>query len=572
MINKYTKIKYLSGVLSDERRYQLLIIFILSILSLILEIISIGLVVPFLSFILVPEKILEKIELYIVLDINISENLELITVVFAITFIIVSILSSTLRYFLMAKQTNTSFAIGSDLATRIYEVQLNKDYIYHTNLNSSQMVATILTKTQDVVNQVINPIIVLASSTFLLLGILAFLVVLQPFVAITMFVTLLLTYLAISVRVRSKLQKSGIAVSELRTKTTQNIIEGFKGIRDIILTHSAKKNVDKFSILDSNMRSSSAEIVRLSQAPRYFVEAAAIGAMIACAIYLSTMQDEVLIIPQIASFALALQKMLPLVQHCYQSVSNLQGGEAILDDVIGACDVTEKSESTRYNVGRYQTIDFQTQLKLVDLTFKYATSSRLIFENVNLDLESGEHLAIIGGSGAGKSTLIDCITGLLPSTSGKILIDGVELSRHNVRSWQNLIAYVPQTIFFVDDTVARNVSLFSEDHEVDLDLITKILDIVCFNLGTGAENRSDIRVGENGELLSGGQRQRLAIARALYANPKLLILDESTSGLDQKTEALIMQNLIRSYPDLTIISVTHKDSIIEYADKVLMLS
>ena len=192
---------------------------------------------------------------------------------------------------------------------------------------------------------------------------------------------------------------------------------------------------------------------------------------------------------------------------------------------------------------------------------------------MNLEIKLKSKIGVVGETGKGKSTLIDLLMGLLKPTNGTILLDDIELDDSLIESWQNKLAHVPQNIFLINDTIRKNVAFGIQDEDIDENKLEKSLKIACLDYFIN-ETKSgvDTELGENGINISGGQKQRIGIARALYKSKDILIFDEATSALDYKTEQKIMSNIFNNYPDITLISISHRVETFKNFDEIINLN
>ena len=211
------------------------------------------------------------------------------------------------------------------------------------------------------------------------------------------------------------------------------------------------------------------------------------------------------------------------------------------------------------------------EVRFASVSFKYKNADRLALNDVSLAFERNKFYGIVGPSGAGKSTLVDLLLGLFEPTSGQVLIDGKPLNGFSQHSWFHKIGYVPQTPFISNDTIRRNVAFGVADGNINDEQVWQSLELagladVCRNL----PGRLETAMGDRGIRLSGGQRQRLAIARAFYDKPRLLVLDEATSALDVLTEREIQETIGRLVGQTTVVAIAHRLSTIEMSDSLFL--
>ena len=213
------------------------------------------------------------------------------------------------------------------------------------------------------------------------------------------------------------------------------------------------------------------------------------------------------------------------------------GKEIILNDI-------KKINSDEINLQKTFTenkINYKDSIKIQNLSFKYNDNEKFVLRDINLQINFGEKIAIIGTSGSGKSTLVNILTGLLQPTSGNISVDNNPIFK-NLKNWQSIISYIPQNIYLIDDTVEKNITFSTDEEDVNkiwLDEVLKLSNIYddIYKL----KDKTKTLVGNRGIRFSGGQKQRIAIARALYKKPQILIMDEPTSGLDKQTEQTLLK-------------------------------
>ena len=307
-----------------------------------------------------------------------------------------------------------------------------------------------------------------------------------------------------------------------------------------------------------------------SNGPRYLVEPLAFGGLVAIVLIRAVQGrgfSEVL--PVLGVMALAGYRLIPTLQLLYGQVAQLTTTTHALEEIY---DEFVSAENGGFWAGetfiRAAPLRWERTITLENVTFAYPGSSKPVLDDVSLTIRKNSSVAFVGRTGCGKSTLLDLILGLHRPTSGRVMVDGEELTPAALRSWQAGIGYVPQDIFLIDDTVAANIALGVPENEMDQGRLrevceaAQILRLVDHELPEGFKTV----VGERGARLSGGQRQRIGLARALYHRPQLLILDEATSALDQNTEADLMQALEPLKGSLTILIVAHRTSTIERCD------
>ena len=216
---------------------------------------------------------------------------------------------------------------------------------------------------------------------------------------------------------------------------------------------------------------------------------------------------------------------------------------------------------------------WHSAITLCDVSYRYPDALRPALECISLVIPKNTSVGVIGPTGSGKSTFVDLLLGLYQPTTGEILIDGQLLTPAVVPSWQASIGYVPQDIFLIDDTIARNIAFGLPDEKIDRARLreacamAQILDFIEAELRDGF----DTNIGERGVRLSGGQRQRIGLARALYHRPSLLLLDEATSALDVATEAKLLEALYSLAGKLTMVVAAHRLSAVANCDQVIDL-
>ncbi|WP_193105272.1 ABC transporter ATP-binding protein [Brachybacterium sp. FME24] len=313
-----------------------------------------------------------------------------------------------------------------------------------------------------------------------------------------------------------------------------------------------------------------------NQMPRFVLDAGLVGGFVVVggAGYLGGLPDNGpgAAMTSVALFAVAGFRLVPSLTRLQATQNRILTNAAFADYII------DDIEFAKSSVERQDAPDSATlasglhDIVLEDVTFTYPSREEPAVQGVSLRIPAGSSVAFVGTSGAGKSTLVDLLLGLLTPSSGRILVDGTDITTV-LRQWRSTVGYVPQEVALFDVTVGENVALTWDPADVDEERVkaalsgAQMLDVIENRPG-GAQGR----LGERGMTLSGGQRQRMGIARGLYGEPSVLVLDEATSALDTKTEAAVSAAITGLGGDVTTITIAHRLATIQHCDIVFYMS
>lgn len=555
--------------ISHLRKKQFFFLLILTLLTSFAEVLSLSSLMPFIGAISEPDKIFDSSYLSPFINFfDIKTSNELI-VPLAILFGTAAIFAGGLRLFLLWFSISLSNSTGADINQKIYTAMLYKNYEYHINKSSSEIIATITQKVGAATTILIS-FFNLFAGIFIGLSILLTLFILDPLISSIAVASFVTAYLIIAAFTSKKLSLNSQIIASKQTSVVRSLQEGLGAIRDIIIDASQKIYISLYKDSVIALKTANTQNTFMNQAPRFAVESVAMVLFAVLIIFLNLNNENILsLFPILAVVALGAQRLLPIMQQIYGNWAALKGNIYALQDVILL--LNEKA-SLVVESDDLKTIKLKKYIQLDNLSYKYPGGAFNTLQNINLKIFQGDRIGIIGETGSGKSTLLDIIMGLLEPTSGALLIDEHKLNLKNAKLWQKNIAHVPQKIFISDSTIIENIAFGVYPHEIDHEKV--ILAAKQANIHDFISNRPNAYnelVGESGIRLSGGQLQRLGIARALYKNASIIIFDEATSSLDSETEEGIIQTINSLSKDLTIIMVAHRVSTLKNCSKLVEL-
>jgi ATP-binding cassette, subfamily B, bacterial PglK len=562
------------GHLSARRHKQFYLLLVLMIVASFSEVVSIGAILPFIGVLTAPENIYQHHLMQPVVQYLELSSAKQLMLPLTITFMLSALFAGSVRLVLLYVTTRLSFAAGADLSINIYSRTLYQDYSVHVERNSSEVINGIITKTNIVIGGVINPLLILFSSIFLLTGILVALLVIDTLVALTASVGFGFLYWAIILFTHQQLKENSKCIASQSTQMIKSLQEGLGGIRDVLINGSQQFYCQLYKKADLPLRRASGNNVFISSSPRFAMEAIGM-AMIASLAYILTQQESGLItaIPVLGALALGAQRLLPALQQAYSAYSTLNASKTSFEDVL---ELLDQPLPLYANQSISSMSTFKKEIQLNNLSFRYAAdrteNTPCVLKNINLKLSKGSRIGFMGETGSGKSTLLDIIMGLLPPTEGHLIIDGQPITNENRRAWQSQISHVPQNIYLSDSSIIENIAFGVPKVEINHQQVEKAAkQAQISDLIESWQDGYQTFVGERGIRLSGGQRQRIGIARALYKQANVLIFDEATSSLDNDTEQAVMRAIETLGRDLTILIIAHRLTTLKGCDQIVKL-
>lgn len=462
------------------------------------------------------------------------------------------------------------FSIGFELSKAIYSSVLHQPYSYHLDHNSAQFISA-LQKVQLVIATAVLPSVQCITSLFVGTGILIALILVDPVIAISTAVGFAIIYAAVSVVTRTRVRSNSRIIADLQTSRIKLIQESLGGIRDVIIERAQPIFLKLFADEDKQLRRRQAINQFVAMAPRFVMEAGSVVVIALVAMIVANRPGGVVAaLPILAAFGLGAQRLLPLAQQIYSSFTLLAGSQGSLADILKILRGAGQPELESGTVVPH--VRFERNITLRGVSFSYGSDEDPALHSIDLVINRGSCVGLVGPTGSGKSTLVDVIMGLLRPSGGLMEIDGVVLDDAATIGWQSHIAHVPQAIYLADTSVSQNIAFGCLQDEIDHELVREVvrrarLDVVVRGLPEGLNSL----VGEKGVRLSGGQRQRIGIARALYQRADVLVLDEATSALDEETEASVMGSIAELKEDLTVIIVAHRLSTLKMCDMIVRL-
>lgn len=555
-------LKQLWRVLDTYIRLKLVIAIFLMVASALMELISIGLIVPFIGALQDMDGIRGR---WPVVFEFINKPGQDIRVTFLILFLAGVFISTITRMYSLWYSSNLSYKIGSVVTCNLYENIINKPYKYFIENSSSEIIGLISKKSNNISHNTIFPIMVLLSSFIMVLVVTSVIMIINPIITTVVLIIMVSMQYSVIRLVKFNITKIGITISKITPENIKILQETFLAIRNIKLDKLTGYYSDLFRKNEDRLTTSQVNLHLIGNLPKYILETIALFGFSISVLYFSNSYTLDKIIPVMGAIALALQKLLPLFQQSYASWVSIKGNQEALREIVEV--ITDVNPSYVNNMK----INFNNRIEIVEGAFKYETGGKKIdiLDKVNLTIYRGSRVAIIGETGSGKSTLIDVLMGLIELTGGRTLIDGknVPLSSNE---WQKNIAHVPQRIYLSNESIISNIAFGQKKEHINIERAVNCAKICELEgLVSKHELKTDLRIGEMGGKLSGGQRQRVGIARALYKNANILILDEATNALDEQTEKKVLDNIISNYKNLTIIIVTHNKNILNYCDRII---
>ena len=568
-ISAISILKKISSHVDGKRKRDVKFVLFLSILSSLAESISIAMLIPFISFFVNPDNYLFNNLLKNFFDFfNIINQKDILFTV-SLIFVFIVLLSSfvKLKYIKSSNALTDNFT--SDFRIKIFKFLINQDFSYYFKHGSNEIMSNLAQKTGSFTTIIFASINII-NSILISLAVVVVLIVNEPFYTPLIIFSIILFFFIIFKIKSATVLKKGQSVN-LNQNFMIEIFQNTVGyLPEIIIYNLRKFFLNTLSKLSKETATSSSDVRTIAMSPRIYLETFVIVFVI-LVVYFSNFSERSIEtnISYLAILAFGTQKCLPLINSVYNLSINFKNATPTVNSFLKILDsgITNEVEDHEYTP-----LNFEKKIKLENISFQYNKNLPNILNKFSLDIIKGEKIIIKGQTGSGKSTLVNIISGLLDPSEGQIYIDGTLINSENLKNWQKNVAIVPQTVFLNDSTVLENIAIALDVSSIDLEKAktsAKLAQIDSFI--DSLPGKYNEKVGERGVRLSGGQRQRMGIARALYRDAKIIILDEPTNALDIETEKLVMNSISKLNRDITLIMISHSDTSLKYFDKIIDL-
>lgn len=503
-------------------------------------------------------------------------------------------LKSFLSWWMQVSAFTFGYRAQAVLTDRLMQAYLGAPYPFHLRNNSAQIQQNVITETRRFSNGVLIPFLQFSSNLFITAS-LGIMLCLTNIVAIVVILGAALPLILLFGLIKNRLSDWGQRISETETEILRLVNHSLGGIKETKVIGCEPYFEEKIRHQANTYAKTLSKFFAYTLAPRSMVEALLIIFLVGCVVIFLLMGQSIQsLLPVLSVFALASIRMIPALTNLTNTLSTLKSSTFTIEKLYGELKQLESgSEQQKYSrkslsrqnrsvdysgsfalaqAAKSARFRFTQKIDLVDISYRYPNTATKALDALSLSIPKNQSIALIGKSGAGKTTLVDVVLGLLTPQRGDIRVDDQSVYR-SLRHWQDLIGYIPQSIFLIDDTIERNVAFGVPIDQIDADRLWEAIQAAQLtDLIESLPKGLDTMVGERGVLLSGGQRQRIGIARALYHGREILVLDEATSALDNETETLVTDAIRALSGQKTLIIIAHRLSTIEHCDRVYELS
>ena len=559
-------LKNFFSILEFKVQKNLIFLFILKIISGLFDMIAIASLAPII-LILTDNKFVDNNNYAI----NAKEFLNIDNQGFVILIITASatliFLNILIRFISLWADQFMSTKVQYSLSNKIYNYYLSMPYLYYIENSTNDIIDKIAIRTSAGSHAFIYSVLTILGSIFTLVFIVVLLAFVNIKITIISFLIISFFYIFVYLKVKKKINDYGKFLPENSKNIMRLLTQSLRSIKEIIIFKSHNFYSGKFDKLTNEYRENGITWVILNSLPRNIIEFLAYGLFFSFLIYFTIYEfdtSELLLI--LALFAASFQRLLPAFQNLFTGYNNFKVAahsfDAIFDDL--------KKEKIFKNENYYvvEKIEVNDQIIFKNIKFKYDKNLDNVVDIEKLEFNKNKFIGITGLSGSGKTTFINIFCGLLKPDFGEIYVDKKKIEFKNYEGIKENISYISQTPFLANDTIFNNIALGEVEANIDHDRIKECCKIVGINshIENNLKLKYDTRVGEDGVTLSGGQRQRICLARALYKNKNILVFDEATNSLDEKSEIEIINKLQMYLKDKIIIFVTHRSKTLKYFD------
>jgi ABC-type multidrug transport system fused ATPase/permease subunit len=469
--------------------------------------------------------------------------------------------------------TRLSWRISTELKSTLFREYLCRPYLFHATTHSAVLFNNIIFKTSHVTNSILQNGFNFVTNAITALFIILSVVVFKPTLGAAIVLALACGYIAIYLLMRNRLLRAGQVQAHFSAEQTKVVNESLGAIKEILVLRIQNFFRDRFEQSSHAFARAATHTQIVGQSPKQIMESVAVIGLVVVALTAGGREDGVgPWLGQLTFLGFAAYRLLPALQQAFTAVVGIRANQAGFLTIAPDLRIGHEKVRVDNPTDRRWRERPRQEIRLDDVSFRYQPDRPAAALGLSLRIPARAAVGFIGANGSGKTTLVDLIAGLLPPAGGRIEVDGIIIDDANRASWQSRIAYVPQAIFLMDTTIAQNVALGVSDEAIDRGRLLAAAKLAQLDEFVATlPNGYDHLLGERGMRLSGGQRQRIGIARALYTDASVLILDEATNALDGLTEQELVATLLRLRGSYTIILIAHRLSTVRACDLIFEL-
>jgi ABC-type multidrug transport system fused ATPase/permease subunit len=554
--------KKFEAILDRKQKRDVIVLLALMMIGVILETLGVSLVVPVLALISNPTTVSHHP--YFQRILGFSGNIESVGMISAAMGLLVVAYAFKVVFlaFLAWRQAVFIYGLDADLSERLFRGYLFQPYTFHMQRNSALLIRHATGEVSQFTTGV-SAACTLLTELLILTSIAVLLLWTEPLGASVVVFTLGASGIAFHMFARNKIRQWGEGRQFHEVQRLKWLQQGLGGVKDVKVFGREIEFVKEYSTHLNESAKIGRNLNLLQALPRLWLELMAVSglAMLVVTMLFQNKPTEYLV-PTLGLFAAAAFRLMPSVSRLLGGLQTLSFNMPVIDTLYNER-IFLIEPNTKIN---RLTFNFTKTIRLLDVVFYYPQIEVPQLDGINISINKGAVVGIIGSSGAGKSTLIDLLLGLLRPSSGRVLVDELDI-QSNLRGWQEKIGYVPQTIYLTDDSIRRNIAFGIAEEEISDEKVKAAIELAQLaDFIASIPDGEQTIIGERGVRLSGGQRQRIGIARALYHNPELLILDEASSALDLHTEGEVMQAVLSLRGKKTVMIVAHRLSTVATCD------
>jgi ATP-binding cassette subfamily C protein len=550
-------------LLDRQDRRDFIGFLILLFISGMLSVLGIGAIIPFITLLVKPEYVQQSF-------LHAFGYKQAVAV--CVFLLIFSFWAKNIFAFIIIKwQSRFLGRLVAKIQEKLFDYYIHAPYAYHLKRSSPKLINNVNVEIPNFYINVVGQVGVFLNESITTILVTLVLLIINPIFSISVIGFIFIAAYLFMRSLQYKMKNLGISRSQSDVGLMQCVIQGLGGIKETKIYKKEFFFIERAHVFIKNVARVSAFNNMFQQSPRLFIEVISVTVvllMMLVFIMRGYSGSEMLVL--VSVFGIASAQLLPSVTRLINAFTYIRYGSVSLDKIYQEFLIYDQLEKD-FSEQLLPPLNFKEAISLKDIYFNY--DHKTVLNKVNLSIYKGQKVAFVGCSGAGKTTLVDIILGLLIPSRGQILVDGTLVDAKNLAQWQQHFGYIPQMIYLYDCSLRENIAFGVALEEIDDAQVWRCLEVAALDDFVRSECSAglDTLVGENGIRLSGGQRQRVGIARALYRNPDILVMDEATAAMDNQTEHIISRALDRASQGRTIITIAHRLTTIKHYDLICMM-